>query len=96
VEEVDERAFLFGGVVGTDAQHLAVGVAGVDGDLLGALRGLKGSGLPLGVKRVFGHRLADDRELFQGNGRRGELATLQVALVSVLEGGADGDNPKRA
>jgi hypothetical protein len=45
-----------------------------DGDLLGALCGLKGSVLPLGVRHVFGHRLPDDRELFQGNGRSGELA----------------------
>jgi hypothetical protein len=63
VEEINERAFLFGGEVGADAQHLAIIDAGVDEDLLSALRGLKGSSLLLGVKRIFGHRLPDDREL---------------------------------
>jgi hypothetical protein len=47
-----------------------------DGDLLGALCRLKGSGLPLGVRHVFGHWLPDDRKLFQGNGRSGELVTF--------------------
>jgi hypothetical protein len=84
-EEIDERAFLFGGEVSADAQHLAIIDARVNGDLLGALRGLKGSGLPLGVRRIFGHRLPDDRELLRGNGRSDELATLQVTLISALE-----------
>ena len=36
-EEVDERAFLFGGEHGTNAFHFTLGVVGVYEDLLGAL-----------------------------------------------------------
>ena len=37
VEEVDERAFLFGGDRGTNAYCFTLGAAGVYKDLLGAL-----------------------------------------------------------
>ena len=36
-EEVDERAFLFGGKRGTDAYHFTLGATGIYEDLLGAL-----------------------------------------------------------
>ena len=36
-EEVDERAFLFGGECGTNAYHFSLGAARVYEDLLGAL-----------------------------------------------------------
>ena len=36
-EEVDERAFLFGGKRGTNAYHFTLGAAGIYEDLLGAL-----------------------------------------------------------
>ena len=35
-EEVDERAFLFGGECGTNAYHFTLGATGVYEDLLGA------------------------------------------------------------
>ena len=37
VEEVDERAFLFGGTRGTNAYHFTLGAAGIYEDLLEAL-----------------------------------------------------------
>ena len=43
VEEVDERAFLFGGKRGANAHHFALRATGVYEDLLDALYGLKGS-----------------------------------------------------
>ena len=42
LEEVNERAFLFGEKRGADPEHLAIMVAGVHGDLLDAFSGLKG------------------------------------------------------
>jgi hypothetical protein len=59
VEEVDERAFLFGGKVRANAKHLAVGAGGIDEDLLGILRGSKEhishleSGTPLTVTTLM-------------------------------------------
>ena len=41
MEKVDEHSFLFGVEVGADHQHLAVGVVGVEWDLLGSLSRLK-------------------------------------------------------
>jgi hypothetical protein len=41
MEEVDERAFLFGGERGADAHHLSLGATRVYEDLLGALHWLK-------------------------------------------------------
>jgi hypothetical protein len=92
-EEVDENAFLFGGEVGADAQHLVVEAAGVYEDLLGALCGLKRLGRPLGVGCFLGSFLPDDRKLLGGDGHHGELIALHLAFVSALEGGADGDDP---
>jgi hypothetical protein len=63
VEKLDERGFLFRGEVGTDAQHFSIGVIRVNRDLLGALYGLKGPRLSLGVGCARGLRLFDDREL---------------------------------
>ena len=40
-EEVDDRAFLFGGKHGADAHHFGLRAIGVYEDLLGALHGLK-------------------------------------------------------
>jgi hypothetical protein len=45
-EEVDKRAFLFGGERGADAHLLVPGVVRVNEDLLDTLHGLKGSGNP--------------------------------------------------
>ena len=40
-EEVDERAFLFGGKHGANAHHFTLGAIGVYEDLLGSLHWLK-------------------------------------------------------
>jgi len=40
--------------------------------------------------------LLDDHELLGGDNRRGVLIALNFALVSTLEGSADGDDPTRA
>ena len=93
MEEVSERAFLFGGKRGADADHFALGATGVYEDLLGALHGLKRLGRPLGVGRFFDDLHPDGRELFGGNNRRGVFTALDVTLIGTLEGGADGDDP---
>ena len=49
MEEVDERAFLFGGKHGADLEHLAIRVARVHGYLLDAFSRLKGPSRPFGV-----------------------------------------------
>ena len=72
-EEVDERAFLFGGKRGADAHHFALGAAGVYEDLLGALYRLERPSRPLGVGRFFDHLLPDGRKLFGGDNCYGVL-----------------------
>ena len=95
VEEVDERAFLFGGKHGADAHHFALRATGVYEDLLDALRELKGSGQPLGVDFLFDSPFLDEREFLGANDCRGMLTALNLAFISTLEGGADGDDPMR-
>ena len=75
--------------------HLALGAAGVYEDLLGALHWLKRSDRPLGVGCFFGDLLPNGRELSRGDDCRGVIATLDLALVGALEGGANGDDPTR-
>jgi len=48
-EKVDEHGFLFGIKVGADRQHLAVGVVGVERDLLGSFRRLEAARVALGL-----------------------------------------------
>ena len=93
MEEVDERAFLFGGKRGANTHHFALGAAGVYEDLLGTLYKLKIPSRPLGVGCFFGDLLPDGRELFGGDNCCGMFATLDLALVGALEGGVDGDDP---
>ena len=92
MEEVDERAFLFGGKRGADAYHFVLGAAGVFEDLLGTLHWLKRSGRPLGVGCFFGDLLPDGRKLLGGDDCRDVIAALDLTLVGALEGGADGDD----
>ena len=94
-EEVDERAFLFGGKRGANAHHFAFGAARVYEDLLSALHQLKRPGRPLRVGRFFGDLLPDGRELSRGDDCRGVITALDLALIGALEGGADGDDPAR-
>ena len=93
MEEVDERAFLFGGKHGADLEHLAIGVAEVHRYLLDAFSMLKGPSRPLGVRRLLTGPLLDGCELGGGDDCRGMLVALHLALVSTLEGSADGDDP---
>jgi hypothetical protein len=72
---------------------LSLELLGVDEDHLDTLRGFKRSGRPLGDRRFLGSRLVDDRELLGGDNRRGVFIALNFTLVSMLEGGADGDDP---
>ena len=96
IEEVDERAFLFGGKHGANAHHFALRATGVYEDLLGALHGLERPDRPLGVGCFFGDLLPDGRELFGGNDCRGVFVAFDLALVGMLEGGADGDDLARS
>ena len=93
VEEVNERAFLFRGKCGANGHHFAFGAARVYEDLLGALYRLKRSGQPLGVGCFFDDLFPDGRKLFGGDNCRGVFASLNLALIGTLEGGANGDDP---
>ena len=93
MEEVGERAFLFGGKRGADACHFALGAARVYEDLLGALYGLERPGRPLGIGCFFDDLLPDGHKLFGGNNCHVMFAALDLALIGALEGGADGDDP---
>ena len=93
VEEFDEHAFLFGGKRGANLEHLAIGVAGVHGDLLNAFSRLKGPSQPLGVRRLLSGPLPDGRELGGGDDCGSVLAALHLALVGTLDRSADGDDP---
>ena len=92
-EEVDERAFLFRGKRGANAYHLAIGAAKIYEDLFGALRWLKRSSQPLGVRSFFSDLLPDGHELSEGDDCHGVIAALDLALIGALEGGVDGDDP---
>jgi hypothetical protein len=85
VEEVDERAFLFGRKVRANAQHLAIEADGIDGDILGVLCGLKGARWPLRVGHLLDCRHRDGGKLLGGDGRGSELAALHFALVRAME-----------
>ena len=78
---------------GANAHHFALGAAGVYEDLLDALYRFKRPGRMFGVGCFFGDLLPDGRGLFGGDNCRGVLAALDLTLVGVLEGGADGDDP---
>ena len=92
-EEVDERAFLFGGKRGANAHYFALGATEVYEDLLGTLYRLKRPGQLLGVGCFFGDLLPDGRKLLGGDDCYDMFAALDLALIGALEGGADGDDP---
>ena len=56
----------------------------------------EGPGRLLGVGRFFGDLPLDGGELFRGDDCCGMAATLDLALIGALEGGADGDDPAGA
>ena len=94
-EEANEHAFLFGGKHGANAHHFSIGDAGVYEDHLGALYKLKRPGRPLGVRCFFDDLLPDGHKLSRGDNCRSVFATLDLALVGTLEGGANSDDPAR-
>ena len=96
VEEADERAFLFGGERGTNAYRFTLGAAGIYEDLLGALCRFERPGRFLRVRRSFGDLLLEGGEFPGGDDRGGMAAAFDFALISVTEGGADGDDPTGA
>ena len=96
VEEVDERAFLFGGKRGTNAYRFTPRAAGVHEDLLVALCRFERPSRFLGVGCFFGNLLPEGGEFFGGDDCRGVIAAFNFALVSALEGGVDGDDPMGA
>ena len=93
VEEADERAFLFGGKRGTNAHRFTLGAPGVYEDFFRALCRLERPGRLLHVGRFFGDLLLDGGELSRGDDCCGMTATLDLALIGMLEGGADDDDP---
>ena len=95
-EEVDERAFLFGGERGTDAYRFTLRVAGVYEDLLRALCQFERPSRFLGVGCFFGHLILEGDELLGGNSCRGVATAFDLAFVGMWEGGADGDDPMGA
>ena len=95
-EEVNKRAFLFGGKCGANTHHFALGATRVYEDLLGALYRLERPSRPLGIGRFFDDLLPNGRKLFGGNNYHGVFIALDLALIGMLEGGADGDDPTGA
>ena len=96
MEEADELTFLFGGKHGANAHHFALGAAGVYEDLLGALYRFNRPGGPLGVGCFFDDLLPNGRRLLGGDDCRGIFVALNLTLIGMLEGGADGDDPAQS
>ena len=94
-EKVDEHNFLFVVEVGADRQHRAVGVVRVERDLLGSLCWLKAARVVLGLWSLSGQSLEFRDKLGGVLNCLPILDALDVALVSVLEGGADGHDALR-
>ena len=95
-EKVDERAFLFRGKRGTNAYRFTLGAAGIYEDPLGALCRFERPDQFLRVGRFFRDLLPESDKFPGGDDCRGVAIALDLALVGVLEGGADGDDPMRA
>ena len=96
VEEVNERAFLFGGERNTIVYHFTLRAGGVYEDLLGAMCRFKRPDCFLRIGRFFGDLLPEGGELPGGDDCRGVATSLDLALIDALEGGVDGDDPMRA
>ena len=92
-EEVNERAFLFGGEHGTYVYRFTLGAAGVYEDLFGAPCRFERPDRFLCVERFFDDLLPEDGEFPRGNDCCGMAVALDFTLVGPLEGGADGDDP---
>ena len=91
-EEVDERAFLCGGERGPDSDFFALGATGIQEDVPGTLCRFERSGRLLCVGCPLTDLLPEGDELFGCDDRGCVFAAFDLALVSALEGGADGDD----
>ena len=93
-EEVDKHHFLFAVEGGADLQRLVVGVIRVEGHLLDTLGGFEAAlVLVRGVQGLTCHLVEGGCEGLVLRLSLRVLDTLDVALVGVLERGADGDHP---
>jgi len=90
VEEVDRHNFLFGIEVGADRQHLAIGVAGVEQDLLSGFCRLEAFGVALWFWGLSGNSLESRGEFNRTLDLLPILDALDIALIGVLKEGADG------
>ena len=96
MEEVDERAFLFGGKCGTKAYHFTLEAAGIYEDLLEALYRFERPSLLFRIGRFFGDLLLEGGEFPRGDDCCGVATALDLALIGAQEGDADGDDPMGA
>ena len=78
-EEVNERAFLFGGKCGTNAYHFTLKATRIYEDPLGGLYRFERPGRFLRIGRFFGDLLLEGGEFPGGNDCRGMLAALNLA-----------------
>ena len=92
-EKVDENDFLFGVEVGADHQCLVVGAVGVERDHLHAFRWFEANCMTFGLWSFSGQGLEPRGEFSRSLDGFSILDALDVALVRVLVGGADGDDP---
>ena len=96
-EEVDEHHFLFAAERGADLQRLSIGGLRVEGNVLGALGRARRPRVPLlEVHGLLSHSLQLCGEGLVERQSLGVLDALDVALIGVLERGADGDDTFRA
>ena len=92
-EEAGERAFLFGGKRGTNTHRFTLSAPGVYEDFFRALCRLERSSRLLSVGRLFSDFLLEGGELSGCDDCCGVTAALDLTLIGMLEGGADGDDP---
>ena len=95
-EKVNEHCFLFGVEAKADPQRPTLRGPGVEEDELGLLRRLEAPGMTLGVGDVLVTvaEAGEDRQRLSYS--LGLLDALDVALVGVLAGRADGDDAVRS
>ena len=95
-EKVDDHHFLFAVEGGADLQRLVVGAIRVEGHLLDTLGGFEASRVSVhGVQGLARHFVEGGCEGLVLRLSLRVLDALNVALVDVLERGADGDDTLR-
>ena len=89
----DKHGFLFGVEVGADRQRLAVGVLGVERNLLRAFCWFEAACATLRLRSLCSKGLELRGEFGGAFDGFSVLDALHIAFVRVLVGGADGDDP---